>query len=185
MSDMRNRDAPGGAPPGRVGEPIGRDPRTREPLGDIPVRDTSRDRGAFAFEGRGDEESIPELLRRLADQGTHLAQQQAKLIEAEVRSSVDDLKAAGGAMAGAAVVGIAGLGVLLMGLSFLLAEAMDLWLATLIVAAIALGGAYAMYAAGAKKLTNGTMNVERSRRTLERAPSAIAGNTNEGGRNGR
>ena len=175
MSDMRSRDA---APPGRVGEPIGRDPRTREPLGD---------RSAFNFSDRGGgDESIPDLLRRLADQGSHLAQQQAKLVEAEVRSSVNDLKEAAGAMAGAGVVAIAGLGVLLMGLSFLLAEAMDLWLATLIVAAATLAGAYAMFLAGKKKLQGSAMSVERTRRTLERAPHAIAGTPNEGeARNGR
>ena len=182
MTDMKDRGA-GDAATGRVGEPIGRDPRTREPLGEpIEVRES----GAFNFRDRGgDDESIPELLRRLADQGSHLAQQQTKLVEAEVRSSVADLKEAAGAMAGAGVVAIAGLGVLLMGLSFLLAEAMDLWLATLIVAALTLGAAYAMYAAGRKKLQSSSMGVDRTRRTLERAPGAITGTSNEGTRNGR
>jgi hypothetical protein len=160
--------------------PMADDPATRE----IPVKEkvggttAERDGSAFKFRQQ-DDESIPQLLRRLADQGSHLAQQQGKLIEAEVRSSVGDLKEAVGAMAGAAVVGIAGLGVLLMGISFLLAEFMDLWLATLLVAAATLAGAYAMFTAGRKKLQSSSFSADRSRRTLERAPGAISGNTNE------
>lgn len=176
MSD-RSRNEGGG--PVTVTRPAG-DPASRE----IPVHEKiggatpERDRSAFKFRQQ-DDESIAELLRRLADQGSHLAQQQAKLIEAEVRSSFTDLKEAVGAMAGAAVVGIAGLGVLLMGISFLLAEFMDLWLATLLVAAATLAGAYAMFAGGRKKLQSSALSADRSRRTLERAPDAISGNTNE------
>lgn len=145
-----------------------------------PSTKTTEERDKSAFEFKQGDESIPELLRRLADQGSHLAQQQAKLVEAEVRSSVDDIKQAAGAMAGAAVVGIAGLGVLLMGLSFLLGEIMALWLATLIVAAATLLGAYALYEGGLKKLQSSSLDVERTRRTLERAPEAISGNTSKG-----
>ena len=172
--------------------------RRSEESGDTIVRQPRADtpggaRSAFGFrdgeraspQRETGDESIPELLRRLTDQGSHLAQQQAKLVEAEVRSSLNDLKEAAGAMAGAAVVGIAGLGVLLMGLSFLLGEAMDLWLATLIVAAATLAGAYAMFAAGRNKLQSGSLEIERSRRTLERAPGAISGHTEEGRRNDR
>lgn len=189
MMDRPTRDPTTGGAMHRGGDDtIVRSPRTESPAGE---------RSAFNFREResaaprhdahheGSDESIPELLRRLTDQGSHLAQQQAKLVEAEVRSSVNDLKEAAGAMAGAAVVGIAGLGVLLMGLSFLLGEAMDLWLATLIVAAATLAGAYAMFAAGRKKLQSSSFDVERSRRTLERAPGAISGQNEEGRRNGR
>jgi hypothetical protein len=140
---------------------------------------SAADKAAFDFDKRTGDESIPELLRRLADQGSHLAQQQAKLVQAEVQSSVDDLKRSAGAMAGAAVLGIAGLGVLLMGLAFLLGEVMELWLATLIVAAATLAGAYAMFAAGREKLQSSSLSVERSRRTIERAPGAVSGNTSE------
>lgn len=144
-----------------------------------------RDRSAFNFGERSGDESIPELLRRLTDQGSHLAQQQAKLVQAEIRASMTDLMEAAGAMAGAAVLGIAGLGVLLMGIAYLLAEAMDLWLATLIVAAVTLAGAYALFLGGRKKLQSSSLTAERTRRTMERAPSAISGNTNEGRRHDR
>lgn len=72
-------------------------------------------RGAFGFDQSERRESIPDLVRQLTEQGTHLAQQQANLVQAEIRSGVTDLKEAAGAMAGAAVVGLAGLGVTLMG----------------------------------------------------------------------
>lgn len=179
MSDRRTGDAKKGGP--ITGERTAGEKTTRRP----PTKETGRetasagDRNAFNFDKRGDDEGIPELLRRLADQGSHLAQQQAKLVQAEVQSSVDDLKQSAGAMAGAAVLGIAGLGVLLMGLAFLLGEAMPLWLATLIVAAATLAGAYAMFVAGQKKLQSSSLTAERSRRTIERAPSAVSGNTNE------
>ena len=145
----------------------------------------SDSRSAFGFEQSERRETIPDLVRHLTEQGAHLAQQQANLVQAEIRSGVNDVKQAAGAMVGAAVVGLAGLGVLLMGLSYLLAEAMELWLATLIVAVVTLGIAYAMFAAGRKKLQNGSLNVERTRGTLERAPAAMSGSEKEMNRHGR
>lgn len=140
----------------------------------------SDDKSPFSFRQVEDNESIPQLLRELAEQGSHLAQQQVQLVQAEVRESVSDLKLALGAMAGAAVVGIAGLGILLIGLAYLLAEVMELWLATLIVAAVTLAGAYLLFTSGRKKMQSSSVTAERTRRTLERAPSTIAGKHNEG-----
>lgn len=140
----------------------------------------SDDKSPFSFRQVEDNESIPQLLRELAEQGSHLAQQQVQLVQAEVRESVSDLKLALGAMAGAAVVGIAGLGILLIGLAYLLAEVMELWLATLIVAAVTLAGAYLLFVGGQKKMQSSSVTAERTRRTLERAPSTIAGKHNEG-----
>jgi hypothetical protein len=134
-------------------------------------------KSAFGFDPAERKDSIPDLVRQLTEQGAHLAQQQVSLVQAEVKDSINDLKVGAGAMAGAAVVGIAGLGVLLMALAFLLDEVMQLWLATLIVAAVTLGIAYAMFASGKKKMQSNSMSVERTRRTLERAPSAIAGHS--------
>ncbi|HKH27837.1 MAG TPA: phage holin family protein [Sphingomicrobium sp.] len=142
-------------------------------------------RGAFGFDQSERRESIPDLVRQLTEQGTHLAQQQANLVQAEIRSGVTDLREAAGAMAGAAVVGLAGLGVTLMGVAYLLAEAMELWLATLIVGLVTLAAAYAMFAAGKKKLQSRSLSVDRTRRTIERAPGAISGNQNEVHNHGR
>lgn len=152
------------------------DTRIGDPGRTAATGSDGRGRSAFNFDRRQQQdEGIPELLRRLAEQGTQLAEQQAKLVQAEVRSSVDDIKAAGGAMAGAAVVAIAALGVLMMALSFLLGRFMPVWLGAAIVGFVAMGIAFAMFQAGKRKLSSSSMTVERSRRTLERAPQAIAG----------
>lgn len=145
--------------------------RLHEPAG--RQEDSLRDRPAAA---RREEQSLPDLLRELAHQGSHLAEQQTRLVEAEVRSAVTNLEESIGAMAGAGVVGIAGLGVLLMGISFLLGTVMPLWLATMIVAVATLVGAYAMFAAGKGKLKSKPLTLDRTRHTLERAPKAISGN---------
>lgn len=150
------------------------------PVGSTPPGATERrgDGSAFRFEQQRSDEGIGDLVRRLADQGAQLAQQQTALVGAEIREAIDDLKKSVAAFAGAAVVGIAGLGVFLMGVAFLLAEAMELWLATLLVALATLGGALALFVAGRNKLQSDSISVERSRRTLERTPDALGGDTN-------
>lgn len=136
-------------------------------------------RSAFGFDQSERREDMAGLVRQLADQGTHLAEQQIALVKAEIRSGVEEIKQAAAAMAGAAVLGLAGVGVLLMGISFLMASVMPLWLATVIVAVIALGAGYAMYSTARDKMQKGSLNVDRTRRTIERAPDAIAGRPHE------
>ena len=124
-------------------------------------------------------DNIVDLLRQLAGQGSHLAEQQLSLIKAEIRESTADLRMAVGGMAGAAVVGIAGLGVLLMSFAFLLADAIEnLGLATLIVGAATLVLAYILYRGAAKKMSATHLAPERSQRTLERTPGAVRGTLN-------
>ena len=155
------------------------DPTTNERTRDTAAEARDADPSAFKFRESRKDESIPDLVRRLTEQGSQLAEQQLRLVEAEVRSGFSDVKESAGAMAGAAVLGLTGIGVVLMGLAFLLGRAMPLWLATLIVGVAALAGAYAMFVAGQKKLQSTSLSVERTKRTLERAPAAISGNTNE------
>lgn len=121
-------------------------------------------------------DNIVDLLRQLVGQGSHLAEQQLSLIKAEIRESTADMKMAVGGMVGAAVVGIAGLGVLLMSFAFLLADAIEnLGLATLIVGAVTLVLAYVLYRGAAKKMSATHLAPERSQRTLERTPDALRG----------
>lgn len=155
---------------------------TRAPGQSSPApRDES---SAFSFNRRRDDQSLTELVSDLAHQGGHLAEQQSRLIQAEVGSAIGDLKESIAAFAGAAILGIAALGVFLMAISFLLGSAMPLWVGTLIVAIVSLGVAYAMCIVGRKKLESKAMTLERTRHTIERAPAAIAGNESEarGGR---
>lgn len=122
-------------------------------------------------------ENIADLIRQLTGQGTHLAEQQLNLVKAEVRESVGEVKTAVGSMAGAAVVGIAGLGVTLMGLAYLLGDAIDnVALATLIVGLATLALAYVLYSAGAKKMSAAHLTPDRTVRTIERTPDAARGN---------
>lgn len=122
-------------------------------------------------------ENLADLIRQLTHQGTHLAEQQLNLVKAEVRESANEMKVAVGSMAGAAVVGIAGLGVTLMGLGFLLGQAIHhTALATLIVGVVTLVVAFIMYRGGSSKLRAANLTPDRTVRTLERTPDAATGN---------
>lgn len=121
-------------------------------------------------------DNIVDLLRDLVNQGTHLADQQLSLIKAEVRESATDIKAAAAGLIGAAVVGISGLGVLLMGLAYVLADAIDnLGLATLIVGAVTLVLAFILYRSAAAKMNATHIAPDRTQRTLQRTPDAVRG----------
>lgn len=121
-------------------------------------------------------DNVVDLLRELVGQGSHLAEQQLKLIKAEVRESTTDLKVAVSGLIGAAVVGISGLGVLLMGLAYLLAEAIDdLGLATLIVGAVTVLLAFIMYKSASTKMTAVHFTPDRSQQTLQRTTDAVRG----------
>jgi uncharacterized membrane protein YqjE len=132
--------------------------------------------GATPPRASGGGDNIVDLLRDLVSQGSHLAEQQLRLMKVEVRESAHDLKTAAVSFIGAAVVGIAGLGVLLMGVAYILARQMgDLGLATLIVGAVTLLIAYFVYRSAAKKMAASNLAPDRSQRTLQRTPDAVRG----------
>src|SRR5215203_2292512 len=115
-------------------------------------------------DGTGVSDNVVDLMKQLA------------LIKAEMRESTVDLKASAGAMGGAAVVGLAGLGVTLMGVAYLLGSAIDNTpLATLIVGLVTLAIAYVLYRSGGKKMRAAHLAPERTKRTLERTPDAVRG----------
>jgi uncharacterized membrane-anchored protein len=121
-------------------------------------------------------DNVVDLLRELVGQGTHLADQQLKLIKAEMREATTDLKVAVGGMVGAAVVGIAGLGVLLMGLAYLLADAVeDLGLATLVTGVVTVVIAYILYRSAASKMKATHLAPDRTQRTMQRTTEAVRG----------
>jgi len=130
-----------------------------------------------AIDGAGTSGNVVDLLKQLTMQASHLAEQQLALVKAEMRESTADLKASVGAMAAAAVVGLAGLGVTLMGIAYLIGQAIDNTpLATLIVGLVTLGVAYLLYRAGAKKMSTAHLAPDRTKRTLQRTPEAVRGN---------
>lgn len=131
----------------------------------------------------GSDETITDLLKQLARQGSHLAEQQLALIKAEMRESTDELKAVAGAMGAAAVVGIAGLGVTLMGVADFVGRAIgNTALGTLIVGLAALGLAYLTYRAGAHKMRDAKLAPDRTEHTLKRTPDAVRGDLPAGER---
>ena len=150
-----------------------RDPPVADPIEPHVIRPASQGRAAASDNGG---ENVVDLLKQLAGQGSHLAEQQLALIKAEIRESTAELKTAIGSMAGAAVVGLAGLGVVLMGLAYLLGDAIDNTpLATLIVGLATLALAYVLYRAGAKKMSTAHLSPDRTQRTLQRTPDAVRG----------
>ena len=137
-------------------------------------RRTARSTGRSSAQSGQD--NIVDLVRQLAGQGSHLAEQQLTLVKAEIREATADLKTAIGSMIGAAIVGIAGLGVVLMGLAYLLGQALDdVGVATLIVGVATLLLAYVLYRAGANKMSTAHLAPDRTQRTLERTPDIARG----------
>ena len=148
------------------------DTRTRDVHEPHVLRPASRPAGT------GDE-NVVDLLKQLAGQGSHLAEQQLALIKAEIRESTGELKTAVGAMAGAAIVGLAGLGVTLLGIGFLLGQAIhNVALGTLIVGIVSLVLAYIMYRTAAGKMSAANLSPDRTERTLQRTPDALRGDLN-------
>lgn len=135
----------------------------------------------------GEERNIVDLVGRLTQQGAHLARAQVSLMQAEVREGVAEIKAVIGAMLGAAVLGIAGFGVLLMGLGYWLGTALEnlalgiiiVGIATLVVAAI-------LYATGRGAAGKASIKPERTIDTIADTPAAVTGELNHsGGHNAR
>src|SRR5215210_2714284 len=125
-----------------------RDGPFADPIERHVVHPSARD----AVDGTGNSDNVVDLLKQLVGQGSHLAEQQLALIKAEIGESTTELKAAAGSMAGAAVVGLAGLGVTLMGVAYLLGDAIDNTpVATLIVGLATLVLAYVLYRSGSNK----------------------------------
>jgi len=128
------------------------------------------------------EDNIVDLIGHLTHQSAHLAQEQLSLVQAEMREAADDIKQAVGSLLGAAVLGISGLGVTLMGIAYIIGDAIDdRDLATLIVGIVVLVIAGILYAGARKKLATSHLKPERSIHTAERTPQAVRGDlTNTG-----
>lgn len=129
-----------------------------------------------------EDHNIVDLMGRLTQQGAHLAREQVSLMQAEVREAAQDIKVAVGAMAAAAVFGIAGLGVLLMGLAYYLGDALDdVALGTTLVGAATLVIALILYASARKKVDSTHLKPNRSIDTLADTPAAATGDIQTSG----
>jgi hypothetical protein len=139
--------------------------------------------GTGARQG-GEDRNIVDLMGRLTQQGAHLARAQVSLMQAEVREAANDVKTAVGAMAAAAVFGIAGLGVLLMGIAAYVGDALnDVPLGITLTGAATLVIAAILYAGGRKKVDTANIKPDRSIDTLGDTPAAVTGDLpHSGGR---
>lgn len=128
------------------------------------------------------EANVLDLVGRLTQQGAHLAKEQVSLMQAEVREATQEIKASIAAIAGAVVFGIAGLGVLLMGIGYFVGRAVnDLALGTVIVGAATLAIAGILYATGKNKVSGSTVKPERTLDTIADTPAAATGNMHNPG----
>jgi hypothetical protein len=82
---------------------------------------------------RNGERSISELVKDLSDQSSALARKEVELAKAEMTLKAKRLGMGAGAFGGAGLAGLFALGALTVTLILALSEAMDAWLAALIV----------------------------------------------------
>ena len=131
---------------------------------------------------RAEDDNVVDLIGRLTGQSAHLAQQQVALVQAEMRESVADIQKSVASLLGAAVFGIAGLGVTLMGIAYLIGEAIDNTnLATLLVGLVTLIIAAILYASARSKMQATNLRPERTIDTVERDVDAAKGNLTHDG----
>jgi hypothetical protein len=103
---------------------------------------STRSQGDVAGNNARAEQPLNELVRQLSDQSTRLARMEIELAKAELTEKGRQIGIGAGAFGAAGVVGLFALGALTATLILALAEAVDAWLAALIVT-----GAYAAVAA--------------------------------------
>lgn len=115
--------------------------------------DRGRDRGT---------ESISDLIRQLATDLSSLFGKEIELAKSEVRESVAEVKTAVGAVATGAAVAVAGLVILLLSAVYGLGALVDLWLAALIVGAIALLVGLLMIRSAKEAMSTSTFVPERT-----------------------
>ena len=131
---------------------------------------------AAVSQNRPGEDNAVDLIGRLTRQSAHLAQQQVNLVQAEMRESVNDVQESVAGLLGAAVFGIAGLGVTLMGIAYVIGDALgDRDLATLLVGIATLIVAAILYASARKKMSTANLKPERTIDTVERDVDAAQG----------
>jgi len=82
------------------------------------------------------EQPIGELIKQLSQETSTLVRQEIELARAEMSEKADAAKAGGGMFAGAGLLGLLAAGALTTFLIAALAEAMDVWLAALIVTVV-------------------------------------------------
>jgi len=98
---------------------------------------------AYPDDARGTE-TIPDLVRNLANDMSTLFSKELSLAKAEVRQAASDAQKAIAAMAGGAALALAGVIFVLLAVTLLIANALPLWVSSLVVGVVALFVGYVM-----------------------------------------
>jgi hypothetical protein len=103
-----------------------------------------------------DQQSLGELTKQLSEQTTTLARMEVELAKAELQQKGKQIGIGAGAFGGAGLIGLFAFGALTATLILALAEAVDPWLAALIVTAVysAIAGVLALV--GRRRVQEGT-----------------------------
>jgi xanthine/uracil permease len=119
------------------------------------------------------EPSLLSLVRQLAHEVPALISEELALAKAEIKSSVETAKTAMAAVAGGAMVMLAGLIVVLLAAVYGLALVMPQWLAALIVGVVAMVVGFVMVQSGKKNLEPSQLTPERTLHSLHKDKDAI------------
>jgi fatty acid desaturase len=117
--------------------------------------------------------SVLGLVRQLAHEVPALIGEEVALAKAEIRTSIETAKAATAAVAGGVVFMLAGLVIVLMAAVYGLALYVSLWLAALIVGAVAMIVGFVMVQSGKKQLEPSQLAPERTMHSLHKDKDAI------------
>jgi hypothetical protein len=116
----------------------------------------TEDRGIDAPSGGAGDASIAELVQRLTEQTTRLAQKEIELAKAEMSAKGQRLGIGIGAFSGAGLLALLALGALTATAILALATAVEAWLAALIVTVVYLAIAAVLALAGKQKVKRAT-----------------------------
>lgn len=115
----------------------------------------------------GDERSLGDLLRELADETRMLVRQELRLARVEVREIASEAGRNAGLIAAGGFVAYAGFLALVAGLGFLLGRVMPLWLSFSLVGLVVLLVGYALYRGGRSGLRETDFSLERTTESLQ------------------
>ncbi len=115
----------------------------------------------YADDVRGNE-TIPDLVRNLANDMSTLLSKELSLAKAELRQAASDAQKAIAALAGGAVLALAGVIFVLLAITLLVANALPLWVSALIVGGVSLLVGYAMVKAAQQKVSPAAFVPERA-----------------------
>lgn len=133
-----------------------RGPRSTRPMtrrGDVPTT--------------GSERSLGDLFRELADETRMLVRQEFQLAKVEVREIAREASRNMGMAAAGGFVAYAGFVVLVVGLAFLLANVMPVWLSFSLVGLVVLLVGYALFRSGQHGLQETDFRLERTTESLQ------------------